>query len=249
MTGLLGAATLVLAMRPGAGNDDAATVIRRQTQELVDAISAGKAEVWSLYLDPDLRYVDETGAVLTKKEMVEQTRPLPAGVSGTIRVADFDAVVHGDVAIATYVNDESENFHGHTLRCRYRTTETWKKTADGWRLIAGQVPALREDPPAVPLPAKLRGEYAGTYALAPGMTYEIRAAGDGLEGQQNGRKPETLLAEGPDVLFVPGRPRYRSVILRDGNGKVTGFAQRREAWDLVWTREAGSPAASSKARS
>ena len=40
----------------------------------------------------------------------------------------------------------------------------------------------------------------------------------------------------PDVLFVPGRPRYRYVLMRDPDGKVTGFAQRREAWDLVWTR-------------
>ena len=47
-----------------------------------------------------------------------------------------------------------------------------------------------------------------------------------------------LLAEAPDVLFVPGRPRYRYVILRDPDGKVTGFSQRREAWDLVWTRVA-----------
>ena len=95
--------------------------------------------------------------------------------------------------------------------------------------------------PAVPLSAALRREYAGTYVLAPGITYQIRAAGDRLEGQQTGRKPETLLAEGPDVLFVSGKPRYRYVILRDADGRITGFAQRREAWDLVWTRESGKP--------
>ena len=211
-------------------------LLRRQTQELVDAIAVGGAAVWDRYLDEGVRYVDESGKVLTKKEMVEGTKPLPEGVSGTIKVTDFDAVVHGDVAVATYVNDENEDFHGHKLHCQYRTTDTWLNTAKGWRLIAAQVLAVRADPPGVPLAASLRAEYCGRYALTPAIAYEIRCNGDGLEGQQTGRKPEDLRAEAPDVLFVPGRPRYRYVFLRDAAGKVTGFAQRREAWDLVWKR-------------
>src|SRR5262245_36633867 len=233
---LLTFSVLVLALQAKPAAEDVPALLKRQTQELVDAISTGSAEVWDRYLDPGLRYIDETGTVLTKKEMVEGTKPLPAGVSGTIRVTDFDVAVHGDVAIATYVDDESENFHGHALHCRYRTTDTWKKTAGGWRLIAGQVLALREDPPAVTLSPALRREYEGTYALAPGIAYEIRGAGEKLEGQQTGRKAETLLAEAPDVLFVPGRPRYRSVFQRGADGRITGFAERREAWDLVWKR-------------
>jgi ketosteroid isomerase-like protein len=243
MLTLLAASLLIRfqAAAPGTAAEDVRALLKRQTQELVDAIGAGSAEVWDRYLDPDVRYVDETGTVSTKKEMVEQTKPLPTGVSGTIRITDFDAAVHGDVAVTTYVDDESENFHGHELHCRYRTTDTWKKTREGWRLIAGQVLALREDPPSVTLSPALRREYAGTYVLAPGIAYEIRGAGDKLEGQQTGRKPETLLAEAPDVLFVPGRPRYRYVFLRDAGGAIVGFAQRREAWDLVWKRASSEP--------
>ena len=43
-------------------------------------------------------------------------------------------------------------------------------------------------------------------------------------------------AEAPDVLFVPGKPRYRKVFLRGPDGRITGFAERREAWDIVWKR-------------
>ena len=216
-------------------------LLKRQTQQLVDAISSGSAEVWDRYLDADVRYVDESGTVLTKKQMVEQTRPLPPGVSGSIRVTEFDVAAHGDVAVATYVNDESENYHGHELHCRYRTIETWRKTAGGWRLIAGQVLALRTDPPSVTLPEALRREYCGRYALTAEIAYEIRCAGPALQGQQTGRQVEELRAEAPDVLFVPGKPRYRYVFLRDAGGRITGFAQRREAWDLVWTRVAAVP--------
>jgi len=35
---------------------------------------------------------------------------------------------------------------------------------------------------------------------------------------------------------VPGRPRYRKVFRRDSAGGITDFAERREAWDLVWKR-------------
>ncbi|HEY7633933.1 MAG TPA: hypothetical protein VH763_00190 [Gemmatimonadales bacterium] len=55
-------------------------------------------------------------------------------------------------------------------------------------------------------------------------------------GQQTGRSPESLRAEAPDVLFVPGQPRYRKVFQRDPGGRITGFAERREARDIVWTR-------------
>lgn len=220
----------------GAQAADVAATLERQTQELLDAVSAGKAEVWEQYLDPEARYVDESGRVLRKKELVEEIKPLPAGVSGVLKVTGFEASMQGNVAVATYVADENEDYHGHRIHCQYRTTDTWKKTAAGWRLIASQTLALRTDPPSVTLSAGQRQEYCGRYSLTAEISYEIRCAGEKLEGQQAGRKAEPLLAEAPDVLFVPGKPRYRKIFQRGADGRITGFAERREAWDLVWTR-------------
>jgi len=236
------AVAALIAARVGAASaaETVEAILARQTQELVDAISAGNASVWEKYLDPECVYVDESGGVLSRKALVGDIRPLPEGVSGTLRVTQFQAAVHGDVAVTTYVNDESESYHGQALHCQYRSTDTWKKTPTGWKLIAGQVLPLRTDPPAVTLPEALLGEYVGVYRLTPSVAFEIRRSGGGLEGQQSDRKAAPLLAEAPDVLFVPGRPRYRYVILRGADGKVTGLAQRREAWDIVWTRGAAS---------
>lgn len=221
---------------PAAAADDVTNLLRCQTEELLDAIPVGSASVWEHYLDANARYTDESGTVFTKAQMVEQTKPLPEGVSGSITVVDFRVVLHGSVAVATYVDDENEDFHGHKLHCQYRATDTWLKTPHGWRLIAGQVLALRRDPPSVPLTSLLREEYCGRYELTQAITYEIRSEGDALEGRQAGRNPESLKAEAPDVLFVPGKPRYRKVFLRGPDGRISGFAERREAWDLVWTR-------------
>ena len=226
---------LLVAPTARAVESDAA-ILQRQSQELFDAIALGRAAVWEKYLDPAVVYVDENGKVSGKKEMVDGIKPLPEGVSGTIRVTEFRSSPHGDVVVTTHVEDEHETYHGHALHCRYRTTDTWRKTRDGWRLLAAQVLALRTDPPAIALPTEKTGEYLGRYELAPGIAYEIRRRGNGLEGQQAGRPAEELRVEAPDVLFVPGKPRYRYVFQRDAGGKVTGLAQRREAWDLVWKR-------------
>lgn len=216
--------------------ETAAAVLQRQTQEMMDAITDGKADVWERYMDPKAVYTTEDGTVQTKAQMVEGTKPLAEGVSGSIQVTGFKATAHGPVAITNYVSDEHEDYHGHKLHCQYRTTDTWLKTPAGWRLIAGQILALRTDPPAVPFTSRQMDEYVGRYALTPAITYEVRRQGEGLEGQQSGRKAEPLKLEAPDVLFVPGKTRYRKIFQRSPDSHVTGFAERREAWDLDWKR-------------
>ena len=43
-------------------------------------------------------------------------------------------------------------------------------------------------------------------------------------------------AEAPDVFFVKGDPRIRKIFQRDASGKITGFVERRESWDIAWIR-------------
>jgi hypothetical protein len=228
--------TAQLTAQSSGQDQDPGEELKRQTQELLDAITNGSPAVWEKYLDSSMTYTTEDGTVLTKAELVSQMKPLPAGVSGNLEVIDFDVSRHGSVAIATYVADEHENYHGHQLHCQYRATDTWLQTPAGWRLIASQVMALRTDPPAVPFTSRQLSEYVGRYQLTPEIVYEIKRKGDGLVGQETGRKPETLRVEAPDVLFVSGRPRYRRIFRRDSGNRITGFVERREAWDLVWTR-------------
>ncbi|MEP6768205.1 MAG: DUF4440 domain-containing protein [Acidobacteriota bacterium] len=219
-----------------AQEDAISAILQTQTQEMLDAIVPGKISVWEKYVHQDCVYTAEDGQVSDRKALLEQLKPMPAGVTGDIRVTDFKARVRGPMAISTYVSDEHEDYHGHKLHCQYRSTDTWWKTAGGWRLLSSQVLALRTDPPAITLGSAKADEYCGRYALAPEIGYEIRRKGDGLEGQQTGRDAKELRAEAPDVLFTPGRPRYRYVFQRDPSGRITAFAERREAWDLLWTR-------------
>jgi Domain of unknown function (DUF4440) len=230
----IGAAALGAA--PAWAAESVTATLQRQTQELMDAVAPAQAGVWDRYMDPSAIYTSEDGKVLTKSDMLATIKPLAAGVSGRIKVLEFKATVHGTVAVTSHLDDEYETYHGASLHCQYRTTETWLQTATGWRLIGGQVLAVRTDPPAVPLTAQRMAEYCGSYALDATTHYDIRCNGGTLQGQQTGHKPEVLRAEAPDVLFVPGRPRYRMIVLRNRDGHVTGIAERREAWSLDWKR-------------
>jgi hypothetical protein len=81
------------------------------------------------------------------------------------------------------------------------------------------------------------------YSLSPATRQTIRREGDHLVVERAGRKAQLLLPESGDVFFSPGRPRTRRIFMRAPHGRVSGFADRREGTDLVWTRLASEAAA------
>jgi hypothetical protein len=139
--------------------------------------------------------------------------------------------------VTTYVLDESEHFHGEDLRTSYRQTDTWVRTAPGWRLLASQIIALRTDPPAVELPVKLWAEYAGRYRLPDGLSLELAWDGQSATLRRGSGAARPLKAELAEILFIPGDPRIRYLIQRGTGGSVIRLIQRRESWDLLWDRE------------
>jgi len=238
---VLGAVLAGCATGPGVrAPADLEALLRRQTQELLDAIAVGDTAVWDRYLDPHMLYISEAGEIQTKADLLADLKPLPAGISGSIAIGRFGATRFGDTAVVMHVDEESENYFGHALHAQYLNTATWRHGAGGWKLISQQVYASLLDPPAIALPADQLEAYVGTYQLTDAIGYTIRRDGDQLVGERTGRKPQALRVEARDVLFVPGLPRSRKIMLRDAGGEVSGFADRREARDVVWTRR-GAP--------
>lgn len=234
MWGFIGLA--MLDVLPAAASEDITAILHRQTQELLDAVTAGDSAVWDRYLDANASYADESGKVNTKREIVAGIQPLPKGISGQLALTAFKVHTHDATAVATYVIDETETYFGQTIYAKYLNTDTWQRMPQGWRLIAVQTNALRSDPPAIPLSQAKLAEYAGTYSLTPEITYTIRVNGDSLVGQRSGRPSQLLKAELPDLFFVPGQPRLRKVFQRGPDGRITGFVERRETWDVAWKR-------------
>ncbi len=232
---LLGALTLASASAL-AQNNDVARVLQQQTQELLNAVSSGDARVWDRYLDANVIYLAEDGTRKTKAALLKEITPLPTGISGSISVTAFEVRLHGDTAVTTHNDLESEDYFGHPLKAEYRTTDTWIRTPQGWKLVASQVHAQLIDPPALQLPSARLDEYSGVYRLNADIGYTIRKEGNRLIGERSGRPAQTLSVEAADVMFVAGQPRSRKIFLRGADGRITGFVDRREGRDIPWTR-------------
>jgi ketosteroid isomerase-like protein len=206
-------------------------------QEMTDAIASGDTGVWDKYLDANVIFAEEDDSYKGKAEMLKEIVPLPKGLSGTIKIELLSYHEDDGVAVALFRQNETEHYFGQTIYAKYLTNTTWKKRADGWRLIAAQVLAEKIDPPATTLPAKQLAQYVGTYKLKDSEAiYSLKLVDKQLIGTRDGRKPATWNAEASDVFFLSGDPRIRKIFQRDASGKITGFIERRESWDVVWTK-------------
>lgn len=219
----------------------AEAALRKNTQALLDAIAPGDTAVWNRLLDSIAITVDENDAVHTKAEMLALLKPLAPGLIGHLAIDDFTVRLHGNVAVVTHEDNEYLDYHGQILRSRFRNTDTWLKEGGDWRQIASMVLAVLKDPPAVSLDHATMCSYNGRYAMTDSIVSTIRCSGDSLVVKREGRPNRTLRAELRDVFFEPGQPRTRRIFQRDAEGRVTGFADRREARDLTWKRTGEVP--------
>jgi ketosteroid isomerase-like protein len=231
---------LVLALAAAAAQPAAdralAAELRARDQALLEAIAPGDRKLWDKALAPDALYVDENGEIMDRAAYLKALTPLPKGASGHITIVDYRLTRSGDTALVIHRDDEREDFHGVKLHADYLMTETWLRRAGEWRLAMVHVYVVAVDPPAIAIaPAVLDG-YVGRYRAGNDLAYIVRRDGDHLVGGREGSPAKPLRVEAADVLFTPGQPRIRRLFQRDRAGRVTGFIDRREGEDLVWTR-------------
>lgn len=231
---------MVLCPPVSAAADPLEAELRRASQEMLDAVAPGEVAVWERYLHPRFTQLDENGEVRGRAETLAALRPLPPGLVGRIAIDEFRVTRHGDTAIVALELQESLDYHGQHQASRFRSLETWIKTDAGWRLLGQHVAAVLKDPPAVAMSREQVCAYAGRYLLTPEIETVLSCAGGELRSKRTGRDEDVLKAELVDVFYVPGRPRTRRIFLRDGEGRIEAFVDRREGEDIRWKRAGGA---------
>jgi hypothetical protein len=210
--------------------------LRHNTQALLDAIAPGDTATWNRLLDSRAIQVDENDVVRDKAQILANLQPLGPGLTGHLDIDDFRLATTGDMAVVTHEDNEYLDYHGQIIRSRFRMTDTWVRSADGWRLIGEQVLAVLQDPPSIRLDRVKACSYGGRYSLTADIVATIRCDGDHLVVARQGRPDRTFLPESPDVFFEPGQPRTRRIFQRDERGHIIGFVDRREGRDVAWKR-------------
>jgi Domain of unknown function (DUF4440) len=211
------------------------TILRQKDQALADAIAPGDRKVWEAVLSSDFFYADENNDILSKDDFLKEFVPLPKGISGKIVVRQHQVRQAGDTAIVVHRDEETERYFGSELHAQYLMTEVWQELNGEWKLRSVHCAAVPIDPPAITLTTTEMDELVGTFQ-AGALTYAIRREGNRILAGQLSSKEVELKAETRDVLFVSGQPRSRKVFLRNAQGVVTGFADRRENRDLTWIK-------------
>lgn len=218
---------------------DLSALLKRQTQVFSEAGQAGDTAILGKYLDPDVVFMNETGEIVTKADMVKSNGAAPRKPTDrSIEVTDW--VLHrqggGQTATATFVDVLTQRFHGQTLIYRFRSTETWARRVDGWKMIASQTMNVQQDPPAVRLPAADLDTYVGVYRADQDLKVIIARSAQGLTASTNGGAPVPIMAELRDVFFLPGIPNMRRIFQRDASGQVTGYVSRRDGVDIALSK-------------
>ena len=207
----------------------------RRTQELVDAVAAGDRRPFEKYFAADSMIFDERGRSMDKKALVEDQSPLPAGYSGSIKVAKPQSRILGDTAILSYDLDETETIFGQEMKARYHETDTWVRRDGEWQIVAEQVLRYYEDPAPGKPDVNKYPDYLGSYELAPGVTLAVTTEGADLLSERAGRAKDRLITEAPDIFFVKG-VEGRRLFRRDESGRVDALIDRRNNEDVVWRK-------------
>ena len=208
------------------------------TQQLMDALVPGKAEVWQRLLADDAMVTDEFGRRQTKKEAVDGIKPLPAGFSGRIEIRDPHVHVYGDTAVLEAEEYETETVFDQHLVVRYLAMNTYVRRDGAWKVAAMMDVTLPTPPPALAVRELRLEDYAGTYRYGPHRAWVFALENGTLVYRTKpGHAPVSVDAMAKDVFMGGDDEKNILVFRRDDAGRIVELIERRKFNDLHLKRE------------
>jgi len=235
------AAALLAAVAP-AWADEAPAPVRQEivaiTQELMDALVPGKADVWQRLLLDDAMITDEFGRRQTKKEIVGSIHAFPAGLSGSIEIRDPHVHVYGDTAVLDGEEYEQETVFGQKLVVRYIAMNTYVRRDGKWKVAAMLDVTLPTPPPALAVHELHLDDYAGTYRYGPERAWVFGVENGKLVYRTKAGRPAISVDAMAKDVFMGGDDEKNILIFRRNDaGKIVELIERRKFNDLHLTRE------------
>jgi ketosteroid isomerase-like protein len=213
-------------------SDAIATLLRQQTLNYRDADRRQDTSAMRRYLADDVLFINEDGIVSGPRDSRrDPSAAASKGISSALTVTDWVVHYSGDVAVASYVGEQTTGSKDQALNHKFLSVETWIKSDATWKLVASQSIPLYSDPSAVTLSSAALNDYVGAYTGSTSLSVVISLDGSALAVSTNGGKAVAYQAEGRDIFFMPGlppgTPRSRIAFQRDKNGHITGYISSR----------------------
>ena len=205
-----------------AAEADLRTWFQTRTQELFDSIAIGDKAIWDQTMDSGCIITTEDGEVMDKAKFLSDLRPLPRGFSGRGKIRDLTVRDMGEVAVVHYWIDEWEIIFAQELKTTYVETDTYRRSAGEWKMVAMQLTVVPRDLEAVVSDPSGWPALEGEYRF-PGddqIRYRVFARNATLFGGRDDKSATALIPLAPLVFFQAGSI-HLMIFVRDEAGAAT----------------------------
>jgi hypothetical protein len=218
---LLGIIGLAYPRHGHAGSSDLKAWFQTRTQALFDAIATGDKTIWEQTLDDDGVITTEDGEVQGKARFLSELKPLPRGFVGRGVIRDLTVQDLGSAAVVHYFIEESENIFGQELKTTYVETDTFRRRAGTWKIVAAQVTVVPRDLEPITRDSSRWAGLLGDYRF-PGdeqIRYRVFERNGALYGGRDEKSASNLIALAPLTFFQSGSI-HTMIFVQDSAGHI-----------------------------
>jgi ketosteroid isomerase-like protein len=136
VTCLIGVAALLPVLSSQTNSGDTVAAITKLENDQTKAALANDVSFIKSNLADDAIEGTSFGEWLTKASLVADAAEPAKNKTNSMTISDLKVSVHGNVAIARYVNKYDDLYHGTHRSRSVICTDTWANEDGGWKLLA-----------------------------------------------------------------------------------------------------------------
>ena len=111
-------------------------------QDRTAALIARDGKTLERLLADDFQYTNALGRLLDRRAYISTYALDPSVVWVSQTLSDIRATRAGDAAVLTAITHDIARFGAHALDAKFRTTQVYRRIADGWVYLAGHTSTM-----------------------------------------------------------------------------------------------------------
>ncbi len=210
---------------------------QRNTQALFDSIPSGDKSLWDKATAASFVMTSEDGEVFDKSRFLDTLRPLPPGFTGSIKIVHLTVQDLGGAAVVHYLIDESEGVFGQKLHTKYVETDTYRRDAGAWKMVAAQVTVVPRNLDPIKVDDRGWPALVGDYRISDktDRRYHVSMRNGTLFGGNDEKSATELIPLSPLVFFQKDSI-HTMVFVENAAGAVIEVREIHKYNELIMTR-------------
>lgn len=207
--------------------------LTRIARERILQFDRGDKSLWGPYVAEGYLIATPTGAIQTRKEVMDGFEPPRDGYHDEFSFKDVHVRRDGDTAVMSYVIDEYEFWDDQKYTVpKLRKTDTYILRNKRWLLLTSQETFIPAPYKEVSVDPGTFQPYVGRYRLMHSLFYTVSILNNRLLLKESDKpNPKVLHPLSADTFFADGESA-KIIFVRDNQGSVTHFLIRDNDYDI-----------------